>query len=160
VFVGVQVLTAGYGQTVTATPSTVTVNTSTNVNASITGLSAGEIYHYRLVATNSLGTTNGNDMTFTTATVFINDVESNTYNVIAVGAQVWMAENLKTTKYSDGTAIPNITDNTAWSFLATPFYCWYNNDATNKNTYGALYNWYTVDAVLLILLARGCSETK
>jgi uncharacterized protein (TIGR02145 family) len=57
-----------------------------------------------------------------------------------------MAENLKTTKYNDGTAIPNITDNTAWTALTTPAYCWYNNDAaTYKATYGALYNWYAVD---------------
>jgi uncharacterized protein (TIGR02145 family) len=57
-----------------------------------------------------------------------------------------MAENLKTTKYNDGTAIPNVTDGTAWHALSTPAYCWYNNDAaTNKATYGALYNWYTVN---------------
>jgi uncharacterized protein (TIGR02145 family) len=56
-----------------------------------------------------------------------------------------MAENLKTTKYNDGTAIPLVTDNTAWWNLTTPGYCWYNNDSvTYKNTYGALYNWYSV----------------
>jgi uncharacterized protein (TIGR02145 family) len=58
-----------------------------------------------------------------------------------------MAENLKTTKYNDGTPIPNVTDNTAWAALTTPAYCWYNNDATTyKATYGALYNWYVVNA--------------
>jgi uncharacterized protein (TIGR02145 family) len=57
-----------------------------------------------------------------------------------------MVENLKTTRYNDGTAIPLVTDNTAWAALTTPGYCWYNNDAaTYKNTYGALYNWYTVN---------------
>jgi len=57
-----------------------------------------------------------------------------------------MVENLKTTSYNDGTAIPLVTDNTAWSNLSTPGYCWYNNDAaTYKVTYGALYNWYTVN---------------
>jgi uncharacterized protein (TIGR02145 family) len=57
-----------------------------------------------------------------------------------------MATNLKTTKYNDGTTIPLVTDGAAWVALSTPGYCWYNNDAaTYKATYGALYNWYTVN---------------
>ena len=58
-----------------------------------------------------------------------------------------MAENLKTTKYRDGTSIPLVTENTAWLNLTTPGYCWYNNDAAHyKSTYGALYNWYVLNA--------------
>ncbi|MCU0462516.1 MAG: fibrobacter succinogenes major paralogous domain-containing protein [Bacteroidales bacterium] len=77
--------------------------------------------------------------------VGVKDGDGNTYKVILIGDQVWMAENLKTTRYSDGTPIPLITDNSAWSALSSPGYCWYNNDqATYGNTYGALYNWYTV----------------
>jgi uncharacterized protein (TIGR02145 family) len=54
-----------------------------------------------------------------------------------------MAENLKTTKYNDGTNIPL---GSAWVALSTPGYCWYNNDAaTHKSTYGALYNWHAVN---------------
>ena len=64
----------------------------------------------------------------------------------AKGVQVWMAENLKTTKYNDGTAIPLVIDDSEWTGLSTPAYCWYNNDeAANKNVYGALYNWRTVN---------------
>ena len=75
----------------------------------------------------------------------LSDIEGNQYNVVKIGTQVWMAENLKTIKYNDNTAIPLVTDITAWSILTTPGYCWYNNDAaTYKATYGALYNWYTV----------------
>jgi uncharacterized protein (TIGR02145 family) len=60
-----------------------------------------------------------------------------------------LASNLRTTKYNDGTVIPLVTDNTAWSNLSTPGYCWYGNNAANKDTYGALYNWYTVNTGIL-----------
>jgi len=57
-----------------------------------------------------------------------------------------MAENLKTTKLNDGTSIPLVTSSATWGTLSTPAYCWYNNDeASYKVTYGALYNWYTVN---------------
>ncbi len=76
----------------------------------------------------------------------ISDIEGNEYLTVQIGTQTWMAENLKTTKYNDGIAIPLATDNAAWSGLTTSGYCWYNNDsATYAQTYGALYNWYTVN---------------
>jgi uncharacterized protein (TIGR02145 family) len=76
----------------------------------------------------------------------VTDKDGNVYNTITIGTQTWMKENLKVTKYNDGTAIPLVTDNTAWGALSTPGYCWYNNDQTTYgNTYGALYNWYTVN---------------
>jgi uncharacterized protein (TIGR02145 family) len=66
--------------------------------------------------------------------------------MVTIGTQIWMKENLKTTKYNDETNISNITDNTAWSNLTSPAYCYYDNDAaTQKNIYGALYNWYAVN---------------
>ena len=80
----------------------------------------------------------------------INDVDGNEYNTVKIGDQVWMVENLKVTKYNDGTDIPLVTDITDWGNLSTPGYCWYNNDqATYGNTYGALYNWHTVNTGLL-----------
>lgn len=72
------------------------------------------------------------------------DIDGNVYKTVTIGTQVWMAENLKTTKYKDGTSIPNVTDGTDWAALTTPGYCFYNNDAANITTYGALYNWYAV----------------
>lgn len=75
----------------------------------------------------------------------VTDFDGNIYNTVAIGAQIWMVENLKTTRYNDGNVIPNITSDTEWEALVTPAYCWYNNnEVTNKNTYGALYNWYAV----------------
>jgi uncharacterized protein (TIGR02145 family) len=72
------------------------------------------------------------------------DLEGNTYKSVYIGTQQWMAENLKVSKYNDGTTIPNITDNTEWSNLTTGAWCYYNNDAANNDKYGKLYNWYTV----------------
>jgi len=75
----------------------------------------------------------------------VTDIEGNVYNTVKIGSQVWMLENLKTTHYNDGIAIPLVTDSTAW-YKYTPAYCWYNNDAaTYKNKYGALYNGYAVN---------------
>lgn len=76
----------------------------------------------------------------------ITDIDNNVYQTLKIGDQCWMAENLKTTKLSDGTEILRITDNTEWTNLITFAYCWYDNDFGYKNPYGALYNWYTVGA--------------
>ena len=72
------------------------------------------------------------------------DIDGNIYKTIQVGSQIWMAENLKTSKYSDGTPIPNITDNNSWIGLKNGAYCIYNN-TTNDCPYGKLYNWYAVN---------------
>ncbi len=68
------------------------------------------------------------------------------YQIIQIGSQTWFAENLKTIKYNDNTDIPNITDNTSWQNDTAGAYSWYNNnEATYKDTYGALYNFYAVN---------------
>lgn len=74
------------------------------------------------------------------------DLDGYTYPVVYIGNQIWMGENLKTTRLRDGTAIQLVTDNTAWHDLTKPGYCWYdNNEGSNKYIYGALYNWHTVN---------------
>jgi uncharacterized protein (TIGR02145 family) len=75
----------------------------------------------------------------------VTDIDGNVYQTVTIGTQEWMVENLKTTRYNDGLEIPLEVNNTAWENLNTPGYCWYNNDTANKNPYGAIYNWYTVN---------------
>jgi uncharacterized protein (TIGR02145 family) len=76
----------------------------------------------------------------------ITDIEGNSYKTVTIGTQQWMAENLKVSKYSDGTTIPNITDNTQWQNNTTGAWSYYNNDAANNAKYGKLYNWYAVSS--------------
>ena len=74
------------------------------------------------------------------------DADGNTYTVIRIGSQFWTVENLRTTKYNDGSPIPHVTDNGQWANLTTGAYCFYNNstDPAEREKWGALYNWYAV----------------
>ena len=76
---------------------------------------------------------------------YIRDFDNNAYTTVTIGSQTWMAQNLKTTRYNYGEAIPLVTDSAEWLNLTSPGYCWYNNEAANKDTYGSLYNWYAVN---------------
>jgi len=70
------------------------------------------------------------------------DGDGNVYDTVVIGTQVWLTENLKTTKFNNGDAVRLITDDTEWSEYIRPAYCWYDNDPGYKDIYGALYNWY------------------
>jgi uncharacterized protein (TIGR02145 family) len=111
--------------------------------SSITRLQDGTNYYLRAYAVNSSGIAYGNQFLILTT---VTDVEGNVYNTTVIGTQVWMTQNLKTTKYNDNTTIPYVDDNAAWSNLSTSAYCWYKNDANSfKDLYGALYNWLAVN---------------
>jgi uncharacterized protein (TIGR02145 family) len=75
------------------------------------------------------------------------DQDGNVYKTLTIGTQTWMAENLRTTIYNDGTAIHNVTDNDEWLGLTIGAYCNYNNTTSVDTiaTYGRLYNWYAVN---------------
>jgi uncharacterized protein (TIGR02145 family) len=119
--------------------------------SSLTSLTENTTYYIRAYATNSAGTGYGNEVTIKTIlnSGTLTDIEGNVYKYVTIGTQVWMAENLKTTKYNDGSAIPLVTDYNTWGDLKTPGYCWFNNDIFYKNTYGALYNWFAVNTGML-----------
>ncbi len=247
-------LTSRYGNTASPASNQVTGSANVGVSINLVGLTGGTIYHYRIVATNQLGTTYGEDVAFTTGsfislstnpiievaynsavgggnitndggyaitargvcwskvqnptigddhtidgsgigtftsqmkcldeqstyyvrsyatnierTVYgdqrsfttgpcpiafnpdltygtVTDIDGNCYKTIQIGDQTWMAENLKTTRYNDGSIIPNLTDAYQWVVITNEAYCWYLNDQnTYMNTYGALYNWYAVN---------------
>ena len=75
----------------------------------------------------------------------LTDIDGNRYKTIQIGAQTWMAENLKTSRYKNGNPIPEVTDAVTWANLSTGASCWYNNDSiVHACPYGKLYNWFTV----------------
>lgn len=113
--------------------------------SSITSLAAGTQYYVRAYATNSAGTGYGSAQSLTTSSGTVTDIDGNVYQAVTIGTQVWMAENLKVTKYRNSNPIPNVTDGGVWSGLSTGAYCEYDNDINNVATYGRLYNWYAVD---------------
>ena len=152
---GATVTARGVCWSTTSVPTTSDNFTSDGIGtgsygSSITGLTAGTTYYVRAYATNYIGTSYGNEVSFTTTAAITNcgtltDIDGNNYTTVTIGAQCWMAENLRTTRYRNGDPIPNVTDNTAWAALNTGAFSWYNNDAASyQTTYGALYNWYSV----------------
>jgi uncharacterized protein (TIGR02145 family) len=74
----------------------------------------------------------------------VTDIDGNHYNTLLFGNNVWMLENLKSSRFSNGLIIPNITNNYPWSQLNTPAWCNYENSPINDSISGKLYNWYTV----------------
>ena len=75
----------------------------------------------------------------------VRDIDGNLYKVVDIGKQKWLAENLKTTRYNDGSPIPNIESRRQWRNLNNGAYCWYKNNYDKYgSTYGALYNFYAV----------------
>ncbi len=96
--------------------------------------------NYRTIVTDIPSTNKNINFNFVACT----DGDYNIYPVVTIGTQTWMAENLKTTRYNDGTVIPNVTDNATWSTTTSGSYCDYLNTPAYSTTYGKLYNWYAV----------------
>ena len=110
-------------------------------------LNSGITYYIRAYATNAVGTAYGNQLTFTTQPVL--DTIGNQYTTITINGKEWFRENLKTTKYANGTDISNVTDNASWFNLISGQGAWdnYLNNVANDALYGKLYNWYAVSDV-------------
>ena len=73
------------------------------------------------------------------------DIDGNVYQTVMIGNQEWMAENLKVTHYRNGDAIPTGLSSSSWANTTSGAYAVYNDNESYADTYGYLYNWYTVD---------------
>ena len=112
-------------------------------------------YYIRAFMINSFGVYYGEEFSFTTLGGLqsnpgggVTDIEGNLYKTVRIGNQEWMAENLKVTKLNDGTSLQYGNLDLFWNGVYTikePVYTWYSNDINNKEIYGGLYNWYTVN---------------
>jgi uncharacterized protein (TIGR02145 family)/uncharacterized repeat protein (TIGR02543 family) len=76
----------------------------------------------------------------------IRDADGNVYAETTINGKVWMVQNLKTTRFNDNTMIPLVTDSGSWFNSSSAAYCWYNNDPSYKNSWGAIYNFYAASS--------------
>lgn len=118
-----------------------------NFSIPITGLTRYTTYYLRAFATNSAGTGYGEEISFKTLwdNSNIADIDGNVYKTIQIGDQIWMAENLKVTRFSNGNPITLVTSTAEWDAFtyanADKAYCYYDNSTLNLSIYGALYTW-------------------
>ena len=100
--------------------------------------SAGESVFSSVASCNYSGSTDGQPCS---GTPTVTDVDNNVYNTVQIGQQCWMKENLRTTRYANGTSIP-LGGGTYGTTTAYRYYP--NNISSNVSTYGYLYNWTAV----------------
>jgi uncharacterized protein (TIGR02145 family) len=77
----------------------------------------------------------------------ITDYDGNVYPLVTICDQTWTKNNLNVSHYTDGTPIPQVTDDETWANLTTGAWCYYNNTTENGTTYGKLYNWYAIAGI-------------
>lgn len=112
----------------------------------LSDLNANTTYFVRAYASNSVGTSYGNSISFTTKPLStVQDIDGNVYNTIQIGTKIWTIENLKTTHFANGDSIPAISNNNDWKTTSSGALCYYDNVSTNVPSYGILYNWYAVE---------------
>lgn len=116
--------------------------TSDTCTSTITGLASNTTFYIRAYATSSKGTSYGIQKRFTT--YGLTDIDGNFYHTIEIGDQIWMAENLKTSKFNDGVEITLFNDDQLYS-ADTYGYIEDFTHSGNENVYGALYNWLVVN---------------
>lgn len=111
-------------------------------DSQVVDLTPNTTYYVRAYAVNTAGTSYGQQVSFMTYRVLGPDDEG--YHSVTIGTQEWLKENLSNTHYSDGSPIPNITDQNAWVAATSGAYCDFDNNESNVALYGRLYNWAAV----------------
>ena len=108
------------------------------------GLSVTELYEGGiLVGTLEQSGADSTDLANAGLIGTVTDYDGNMYKWVRIEDQVWMAENLKTSHYADGSAIPYVEGGVEWANLTytDKAYCWYYDSIANKDIYGGLYTW-------------------
>lgn len=134
----------GTNELPTTSDKKVSVTSNENIfETNITNLEINTTYYFRSYAINSVGTSYGNQLSYKTKDSVV-DVEGNSYKIVKIGDQIWMAENLKTTKYNDGVSLMFTSSSYDWLMQTKGAYCWTHDDPSYKNIYGAYYNFNAV----------------
>ena len=112
----------------------------------VTGLQTLETYYYRAYAINEGGISYGPEYS---TWIYqegggVSDIDGNTYKTVIVEGQEWMAENLKTTRYNDGSDIPLLPGEEDWYNTTEGAYCWYDGEGSPDYEYGGIYNHFAV----------------
>jgi len=120
-------------------------STTGSYTLNLDSLNSGITYYVRAYAINAIGTSYGNQLTFTTLPVL--DTIGNQYTTITINGEEWFRENLKTNRYANGDTIENVPTPGDWGLRTSGAWAYYNNDISNNSNFGKLYNWYAVSDV-------------
>ena len=120
-------------------------STTGSYTLNLGNLNSGITYYVRAYAINTIGTSYGNQLTFTTLPVL--DTIGNQYTTITINGEEWFRENLKTNRYANGDTIENVPTPGDWGLRTSGAWAYYNNNISNDSNFGKLYNWYAVSDV-------------
>jgi uncharacterized protein (TIGR02145 family) len=140
-----------YATTANPTISNNKITAGTGVgsfNAILSPLASQQTYYVRAYATNSYGTSYGNQVQFNAASAnTVTDIEGNVYPYVTIGNQSWMSSNLKVTKFKNGDPLTNgyTTANFNWSTSTQSAFTFPNGDANKKDSFGLLYNRFVIN---------------
>lgn len=114
-------------------------DTQVEVTCDLSDLQAASKYEVYLDVFNIAGK-RGASVTFNTCAVA--DYDGNLYHAVTIGDQTWLQENFRGKHFANGDPIPRVEMAHIWINTSTPAYCYYDNDPSMGDTYGALYNCY------------------
>ncbi len=131
-----------------STSNTTFYSSNLDYTSRITNFQSAKVYHIRAYVKTKEKVAYGNDIKIRTNgySSVLKDIDGNQYKTVVIGKQEWMAENLKVTKFNNGTPISNISDNSIWLNNKKNALCYYDNNPSNEILYGKLYNGYVIQS--------------